>query len=63
MRAHPYGVWVLCQSRYDELIVIYKADYDHWVALYPKDYTFIAEGKHAAMKLIQKLMRESTCLS
>ena len=61
MQDRIQGVWVLCQSRYDELVVIYKKEYDYWVSLYPQDYTFIAEGKHAAMKLIQKLMRESTC--
>lgn len=61
MRAHPHGVWVLFQSRYDEFVVVKKADFDHWEKLYTKDYTFIAEGKHAAMKLIQKLMKESTC--
>lgn len=61
MRAPPHGVWVLFQSRYDEFVVVRKADYDHWAATYPNDYTFIAEGKHAAMKLIQKLMKESTC--
>ena len=60
MRAHPHGVWVLCQTNYNELIVIHKADFDHWEKLYTTDYTFIAEGKHAAMKLIQKLMKEST---
>lgn len=61
MQDRIQGVWVLCQSRYDELVVIYKKEYDYWISLYPQDYTFIAEGKHAAMKLIQKLMRESTC--
>ena len=60
MRPHSYGVWVLCQTRYDELIVIQKSDFDHWEKLYTKDYKYIAAGKYAAMKLIQKLMREST---
>ena len=69
MRAHPHGVWVLCQTRYDELIVIQKSDFDHWEKLYTKDYweklytkdyTFIAEGKHEAMQSIKKVIKEST---
>lgn len=61
MRAHPYGVWVLCQTNYNELIVIKKADFDHWEKLYTKDYKYIAEGKHEAMQSIKKVIKESTC--
>ena len=61
MRAHPHGVWVLFQSRYDEFVVVKKADFDHWAATYPTDYTFIAEGKHEAMQSIKKVIKESTC--
>ena len=61
MRPHSYGVWVLCQTKYNELIVIQKSDYDQWGTVYPTDYTFIAEGKHEAMQSIKKVIKESTC--
>ena len=63
MRAPNYGVWVLCRTRYHELIVVHKADHSHWSSYLPEDYEYIAEGEHDAMKLIQKLMKESTCSS
>ena len=53
-------LWVLFQSRYDELCVVKKSDFDHWEAIYPKDYEFIAEGKHDAMQSIRKVIKEST---
>jgi hypothetical protein len=55
-------LWVLCYAtRTKENIVVQKSDYSYWASYLPKDYEFIAEGKHALMKTMQKLIKESTC--
>jgi hypothetical protein len=60
MRGAHTGIWVLCETKYNDLIVILKSDFDRWEKLYTRDYKFIAEGSRSTLQAIRKVIKEST---
>jgi len=52
---------VLCHvATTKEFIVVAEREYDFWAATYQNQYEFIAKGTPELMKMMQKLIREST---
>ena len=52
---------VLCHvASTKEFIIVAEREYDFWAMTYQKQYEFIAKGTYPLMKMMQKLMREST---
>ena len=57
-------VWVLCRvcavnSPSAELIVVQEKDFNFWAKTYPREYEFIAKGRHSVMSEYKKLAKET----